>query len=33
MDIMGIGLTLDEQAATTDQVNLAAVTPDRAVVR
>ncbi len=28
MDIMGIGLTLDEQAATTDQVNLAAVTPD-----
>ena len=28
MDIMGIGLELDEQAATTDQVNLAAVTPD-----
>ncbi len=28
MDIMGIGLALDEQAATTDQVNLAAVTPD-----
>ena len=28
MDIMGIGLKLDEQAATTDQVNLAAVTPD-----
>ena len=28
MDIMGIGLELDEQAATTDQVNLAATTPD-----
>ena len=28
MDIMCIGLELDEQAATTDQVNLAAVTPD-----
>ncbi|HCO61931.1 MAG TPA: hypothetical protein DIT49_00200 [Clostridiales bacterium] len=28
MDIMGIGLALDEQAATTDQVNLAATTPD-----
>ena len=28
MDIMGVGLELDEQAATTDQVNLAAVTPD-----
>ena len=28
MDIMGIGLELDEQAATTDQVNLAASTPD-----
>ena len=28
MDIMGIGLELDEQAAATDQVNLAAVTPD-----
>ena len=28
MDIMGIGLELDEQAATTDQVNLAAATPD-----
>ena len=28
MDIMGIGLELDEQAATTDLVNLAAVTPD-----
>lgn len=28
MDIMGIGLELDEQAITTDQVNLAATTPD-----
>ena len=28
MDIMGIGLALDEQAATTDQVNLAATTPE-----
>ena len=28
MDIMGIGLELDEQASTTDQVNLAATTPD-----
>lgn len=28
MDIMGIGLELDEQAATSDQVNLAATTPD-----
>ena len=28
MDIMGIGLALDEQASTTDQVNLAATTPD-----
>ena len=28
MDLMGVGLELDEQAATTDQVNLAAVTPD-----
>ncbi len=28
MDIMGIGLELDEQAATSDQVNLAAATPD-----
>ena len=28
MDIMGIGLEIDEQAATTDQVNLAAATPD-----
>lgn len=28
MDIMGIGLELDELAATTDQVNLAATTPD-----
>ena len=28
MDIMGIGLALDEQAATTDFVNLAATTPD-----
>lgn len=28
MDIMGVGLELDEQAATTDQVNLAAATPD-----
>ena len=28
MDIMGVGLELDEQAATTDQVNRAAVTPD-----
>ncbi len=28
MDIMGIGLELDEQAATADQVNLAATTPD-----
>jgi predicted transcriptional regulator YheO len=28
MDIMGIGLELDEQAATTDQVNMAATTPD-----
>ena len=28
MDIMGIGLELDQQAATTDQVNLAATTPD-----
>lgn len=28
MDIMGIGRALDETAATTDQVNLAATTPD-----
>lgn len=28
MDIMGIGLELDEQASTTDQVNLSATTPD-----
>ncbi len=28
MDIMGIGLELDEAGRTTDQVNLAAVTPD-----
>jgi predicted transcriptional regulator YheO len=28
MDIMGIGLELDEQASTTDQVNMAATTPD-----
>ena len=28
MDIMGIGLTLDQETASTDQVNLAAVTPD-----
>lgn len=28
MDIMGIGRALDEAAATTDQVNLAATTPD-----
>ena len=28
MDIMGIGLALDEQSSTTDQVNLAATTPD-----
>lgn len=28
MDIMGIGLELGEEASTTDQVNLAAVTPD-----
>lgn len=28
MDIMGIGLELDEHATTTDQVNLSAVTPD-----
>lgn len=28
MDIMGVGLELDEVASTTDQVNLAATTPD-----
>lgn len=28
MDIMGIGLELDEQASTTDLVNLSATTPD-----
>ena len=28
MDIMGIGLTLDQETASTDQVNLAAATPD-----
>ena len=28
MDIMGIGLTLDGQAATTDLINLSATTPD-----
>ncbi len=28
MDIMGVGWELDEEASTTDQVNLAATTPD-----